>query len=185
MKKVINVSLAGRSFTLEEDAYKRLTSYLEHYRGRLTVTESQKDEVMEEMEGRVAELFWQETGDNRVVSLELVEKVAKALGMPDGNDEKADTTSTGPTTASKRLYRDPDDKRIAGVCSGLALNLDVDVTLVRVLMLAALIFGSAGFWVYIILWIVVPMADTPAKKCELRGIPPTPENMSRFTTYTR
>ena len=112
-------------------------------------------------------------------------RLAKALGMPDGNDEKADTTSASPTTASKRLYRDPDDKRIAGVCSGLALNLDVDVTLVRVLMLAALIFGSAGFWIYIILWIVVPLADTPAKKCELRGIPPTPENMSRFTTYTR
>jgi len=185
MKKVINVSLAGRSFTLEEDAYNRLTSYLEHYRGRLTVTEIQKEEVMEEMEGRVAELFWQETGDNRVVSLELVEKVAKILGMPDGMEERAETAGSASASATKKLYRDPDDKKIAGVCSGLAMNLDVDVTLVRVLMLAALIFGAAGFWIYIILWIVVPLADTPAKKCELRGLAPTPENMSRFTTYTR
>ena len=52
-------------------------------------------------------------------------------------------------------------------------------------MLAALIFGSAGFWVYVILWIVVPVADTPAKKCELRGLAPTAENMSRFSTYRK
>ena len=86
MKKVVNVSLAGRSFTLEEDAYKRLTDYLEHYKARLTVTDSQKAEVMEEIEGRVAELFYQSVGaGDRVVSLDLVEQVAKALGMPDGS----------------------------------------------------------------------------------------------------
>ena len=84
MKKVINVSLAGRSFTLEEDAYNRLTSYLEHYKARLTVTESQKEEVMEEMEGRIAELFYEETGAaGRVVTLSNVERVAAGpMKMP-------------------------------------------------------------------------------------------------------
>lgn len=186
MKKVINVSLAGRSFTLEEDAYNRLTSYLEHYKARLTVTESQKEEVMDEMEGRIAELFYEETGAaGRVVTLAIVERVAATLGMPDGADENASAWTGSTPGAEKTLYRDPDNKKIAGICSGLALHLDVDVTLIRIIFLLALIFGSAGFWVYIILWIAIPLADTPAKKCAMRGIPPTPANMSRFTTYTR
>ena len=57
-----------------------------------------------------------------------------------------------------------DNKKLAGVCSGLALYLDIDVTLVRILMLVALIFGSAGFWIYVILWIAIPKADTARQK---------------------
>ena len=185
MKKGVNVSLAGRSFTLEEDAYKRLTDYLEHYKARLTVTESQKAEVMEEIEGRVAELFYQSVGaGDRVVSLDLVEQVAKALGMPDGSAETR-PTYTVEATAEKKLFRDMDSKKLAGICSGLAIYLDVDVTLVRILMLLAIIFGTAGIWIYIIFWMVVPKADTPAKKCQLHGLAPTPGNMSRFTTYSK
>ena len=187
MKKVVNVSLGRRNFTLEEDAYQRLGSYLEHFRAKLTVPESQKAEVMEEIEGRLAELFAQEVGESgRVVSLDMVLRAVSTLGMPDGSSEEGFTGYTADAPQQPRkLYRDVDEKKIAGICSGLALYLDVDVTLVRVLMLAALIFGSAGFWVYVILWIVVPMADTPAKKCELRGLAPTAENMSRFSTYRK
>lgn len=185
MKKVVNVSLAGRSFTLEEDAYKRLTDYLEHYKARLTVTENQKEEVMEDIEGRIAELFYQSAGGaDRVVSLALVDQVASALGMPDGTQEGPQPQfSSAPL--QKKLYRDPDEKKLAGICSGLAIYLELDVTLIRLLMLIAVFFGTAGFWIYIIFWIVVPVADTPAKKCELRGLAPTPENMSRFTTYSK
>ena len=192
MKKVTNISLGGRSFTLEEDAYKRLGSFLEHFRTRLTVADQQKNEVMEEIEGRIAELFTREVGESsaRVVSLQMVEKVAAELGMPDGGAENysADAPSAPTGPAGKKLFRDPDAKSIAGVCSGLALYLDVDVTLIRIIMLAALIFGSAGFWIYVIFWIAIPKADTPAKKCEMRGLPPTAENMSRFAnenTYNK
>ena len=186
MKKVMNVSLGGRNFTLEDDAYNRLSAYLEHYRVRLTVPEGQKAEVMDEIEGRIAELFYQTIGESgRVVTLALVQQVAGTLGMPDGSSESGSTAASAPAgTLAKKLYRDVDEKRIAGICSGLALYLDVDVTLIRILMLVALICGSAGFWIYVIFWIAVPVADTPAKKCELRGLAPTPENMSRFTTYS-
>ena len=186
MKKVVNACLGGRNYTLEEDAFERLGRYLEHFKLRLTVPESQKAEVMEEIEGRMAELFTQEVGTSgRVVSLEMVNRVAATLGMPDGSSEDGFGGGTAAPQSARKLYRDADEKKIAGVCSGLALYLDVDVTLVRIFMLAALIFGTAGFWVYVILWIVVPLADTPAKKCELRGIAPTAENMSRFTTYKK
>jgi phage shock protein PspC (stress-responsive transcriptional regulator) len=188
MKKVVNVSLGGRNFTLEEEAYARLGRFLDHYKARLTVPESQKAEVMDEMEGRLAELFLQEVGEGgRVVSLELVNRVASTLGMPDGSEEGnfGSYTSGGAASAPRRLYREMDEKKVAGVCSGLSYYFDVDVTLVRIVMLIALIFGTAGFWVYVILWIAIPAADTAAKKCELRGLAPTPENMSRFSTYRR
>ena len=177
----IGVSLAGRSFTLEEEAYNRLNQYLEHYRRKLSVPELQKSEVMEEMEGRIAELLSQEIADEaRVVTVDIVEKIAKVLGMPDGSAENWNYQQQGRTNTPKKLFRDSDNRTIAGVCSGLAAYLDVDVTLVRVVMLIAFILGSAGFWVYLILWIVAPVADTPAKKCEMHGVPPTAENMSHY-----
>lgn len=184
MKKVVNVSLGGRSFVLEEEAYRRLRLFLEHFRAKLTVPEGQKGEVMEEIEGRIAELFEQKAGGvGRVVTLPMAEEVASALGMPDGSAERgasASFSSGGTAQTSRKLYRDMDNKAIAGVCSGLAAYLDVDVTLVRLVMLLAFVLGSAGFWIYVILWIVMPQADTPAKKCDMHGLVATAENMSRF-----
>lgn len=186
MKKVTNVSLGGRSFMIDEDAMSRLEQYLEHFRSRLSVPQSQQGEVMEEIEGRIADLFFQEVGESgRVVSLPLVEQVAGTLGMPDGNGETAGEAASE-EKKPRKLFRDPDEKRIAGVCSGLAYYLDVDVTLVRVLMLAALVAGSAGFWIYLILWIAIPEAATPAQKCEMRGLPATAENIRRYgQTYSK
>jgi hypothetical protein len=48
-------------------------------------------------------------------------------------------------------------------------------------MLVALLAGTSGFWIYLVLWIAVPRAETPAQKCEMRGIPATAENMARFS----
>ena len=81
----------------------------------------------------------------------------------------------------KKLYLDQDDKKIGGVCSGLALFFGIDVTIIRIIMLVALLCGGCGFWVYLVIWIVAPKAMTPAQKCELRGWPVTAENMAKFT----
>lgn len=56
----------------------------------------------------------------------------------------------------KKLMLDRQNRRIAGVCAGVANYLDVDVTVVRILFLIALILGSLGFWVYIIIWAIAP-----------------------------
>ena len=185
MKKVISAGIGGRSFTINEDAYERLSSYLTLFRNH--VKETGTEEVMDELESRIADLFYESVGDStRVVDLELVEKVISQLGMPDGSSTTAGTAAPDfdPKTNS-RLYRDTDDVRIAGVCSGLALYFGIDTALVRIIMLVALIAGSAGFWAYIILWIAVPKAVTPAQKCELRGLQPTAENLSKFSTYKK
>lgn len=56
----------------------------------------------------------------------------------------------------KRLTRSTTDRRIAGVCGGLAKYLNVDPTVVRIVFLVALLFGSLGFWAYIIVWLAAP-----------------------------
>jgi len=188
MKKVLNISLGNRSFSIEEDAYKRLNEYLEHFRTRLALQSgvpfTQNAEVMEDLESRIAELLLQEVGtDGRVVGLNLVERVTAQLGMPDGKPEySAATGQTAPEepSARKKIYRDYDNKRIAGVCAGLAAYLDIDVVLTRILMLVALIAGTAGFWIYVICWIAIPKAVTATQKCEMNGLPVTAENLARF-----
>ncbi|MBR4808766.1 MAG: PspC domain-containing protein [Bacteroidales bacterium] len=180
MKKVINAGLGGRSFTINEDAYARLDSYLGLFRSHLK--DAPASEVMDDIESRIADLFYASVGESgRVVDLDLVEKVISQLGMPDGSSTSA--APEEPAKAVRKLYRDTDDVRIAGICSGLALYFGIDTALVRIIMLVALIAGSVGFWLYVILWIAVPKAITPAQKCELRGLAPTASNMAKFSTY--
>ena len=58
--------------------------------------------------------------------------------------------------SSPRLNRSRSDRMIAGVCGGLGKYFSVDATIVRLVFLLLLIFGGAGFLLYLILWIVVP-----------------------------
>ena len=60
--------------------------------------------------------------------------------------------------APRRLYRQRYDKKIAGVCSGFARYLEVDVTLVRLIAVTGVIFsGGMGLLAYIVAWIVMPV----------------------------
>ena len=96
------------------------------------------------------------------------------------NYKKYNDMSSYNANNGRKFYRDADGKKLAGVCSGLAIYFDIDVLLIRLLFLVAFFFCSAGFWIYIILWIMAPIAKTPLEKCELRGLPPTEENLKKF-----
>ena len=124
---------------------------------------------------------------SRVVTLEMVEKVVSTLGMPDGSPETgyAYSQAFAEDKAPRKLYRDMDNKGVAGVCSGLAWYFNIDVTIIRIIMLVALIAGTSGFWIYLVLWIAVPKAVTPAQQCEMRGIPATAENMARCKNHAQ
>lgn len=194
MKKVLSISLGNRSFTIEDDAYKRLSDYLQHFRTRLAASSgvpyTQNAEVMEDLESRISELFLQEVGtDGRVVDIHLVDRVTSQLGMPDGTPENPQSSSSAASEPDepvrKKVYRDYDNKRIAGVCAGLATYLDIDVVLARVLMLVALVAGTAGFWIYVICWIAIPKAVTATQKCEMYGLSVTAENLAKFANNTK
>ena len=59
----------------------------------------------------------------------------------------------------KKLQRDMQHKVIGGVCSGLANYFGIDAALIRLLFAIAFFFFSSGFWIYVILWIVMPSGD--------------------------
>jgi phage shock protein PspC (stress-responsive transcriptional regulator) len=58
---------------------------------------------------------------------------------------------------TKKLYRSRTDRKIWGVCGGLAKYFNIDPTIVRVIAVASLFVGSLGFWIYIVMAIVVPV----------------------------
>jgi len=186
MKKIIEAGVGGRSFSFEEDAYSRLQAYLDEFRRRADMG-NMTSEVMDDVESRIGELLSSKifTG-KEVVSLPMVENIISQLGMPDEADASDhNTTETKEenkmeNSTNKKYYRDSDSKFIGGVCSGLAIYFNVDVMLIRIVFLVLLLAGTAGFWAYVILWIVAPLATTSAQKCELRGLPVTAENMAKY-----
>ncbi len=117
----------------------------------------------------------------------MVNTAINCLGEVEGEsseytDTKTnDTTETSNNRSDKRLLRDVDDKKIAGVCSGLSAYLNIDVTLIRVLFFVGLWGGGFTFLLYIILWIVMPQARTVADKLRMRGIAVTAENIKNYS----
>ncbi|HRF28454.1 MAG TPA: PspC domain-containing protein [Candidatus Saccharibacteria bacterium] len=64
----------------------------------------------------------------------------------------------------KKLYRSTTDKKIAGVCGGIAEYFDIDPTIVRIIFVALLLPGGLpGLLPYLILWVVVPTEATAGK----------------------
>ena len=57
---------------------------------------------------------------------------------------------------AKKLYRSRTNRMLGGVCAGLAEYFDRDPVLIRVIAVVTLLFGSAGFWAYVIMWLIVP-----------------------------
>lgn len=187
MKKVINAGIGGRSFAMDEDAYSKLKRYLNAFRTKSNLG-LQSKEVMDDLEERIAELFSEGVTQFRnVVDILMVDKVIAQLGMPDGEpyvEEGSDPISDifSGHKPSRKFYRNPCNKSIGGVCSGIAVYLNIDILLVRIIFIIGLFMGSAGFWIYVILWIAAPLASTPAQKCELFGLPATAENLRKFSS---
>lgn len=182
MKKVIEVSIGGYSFAIEDDAYYRLKNYLTRFESAILEKEEAK-EVMEDVEARVAEIFRKEMKyPDQVVDLNLVEVVITLLGEIDQDIPTMGDSLNNFDQArnTKRFYRDPDDKKIAGVCSGIAAYFSIDVTLVRIIFLLSLLVYGFTFWLYIIIWIATKQALTVVQKLEMRGLPITADNIRRF-----
>jgi phage shock protein C len=84
---------------------------------------------------------------------------------------QAPASNAAPAVPVKRLMRSSTDKKIGGVCAGLADYFDLDPTVVRIVWLLAVFFAGTGFLIYIILWIALPLA--PASNA-IAAAPRTP-----------
>ena len=186
MKKTVSAAIGSTNFIIDEDAYARLDAYLSSFRAKLQAG-ADTQEVMNDLENRIAELILSKTGsEKRVVDIVIIDDIISSIGMPDGSSFHTQNSTSNSSNSSEPLvhkfFRDPDHRSIGGVCSGLAAYFNFDVTLVRVAFILLLFFGSTGLWIYIVLWIIAPSAKTPTEKCQLRGLEPTFENLSKFTT---
>jgi phage shock protein PspC (stress-responsive transcriptional regulator) len=174
MKKAIKINLNGIIFHIDDDAYEKLKSYLDTI-SRHFSNKQESDEIIKDIESRIAELFQERiTAENQVITLAIVNEVIDIMGNPediaDSGEEGEESRSFHDSySASKRLYRDPENSVIGGVCGGLGAYFSVDPLIFRLLFVIFFFAGGASILVYVILWIVLPKAETAAQKLEMRG----------------
>lgn len=181
MKKTININLNGISFTLDEDAYQALEEYLNSIKTHFKNKEG-STEIIKDIEARIAELFQQFTGTGKqILSIDDVNKIKAQLGKPsDFDDTEEENIHEAEYAGSyKRLYRDPMDRIIGGVCSGLGAYFHVDPVWVRIIFVIATFSGVSPL-VYLILWIIIPPARTASERLEMRGEPVNISNIERI-----
>jgi phage shock protein PspC (stress-responsive transcriptional regulator) len=185
MNKTISINLSGMLFYLEENAYNRLFHYLNAIRKSFVGTDG-GDEIVQDVESRIAELFAKYIVSKQVILEKEVEEVIGIMGEPEVYTDD-ETTAQQPIEEKenkerdpiKRLYRDSDDAVLGGVCSGIAYYFGIDPVWLRLAFVIALFLAGSGPLLYIILWIVIPKANTTAEKLQMRGEKVNIENIER------
>lgn len=181
MKRTLSANIAGLVFNIEEDAYQVLLDYLVSIKENFPLNE--RDEIMEDIEARIAEIFSAkiEAGAN-VITMADVDTVKATMGEPEdySSDEYEDNSEAYTDTEEnqkKRIYRNPDDAKIFGVCSGIANYLGWDVTAVRIIFVLMFILGGSGGLIYFVLFLVLPEANSTADKLRMKGQKVNVENI--------
>ena len=189
MKKTVNINLAGTFFHIDEDAFAKLSRYLEAVKKSISDPVG-GDEIIQDIEARIAELFSERLEINtQVISTRELDAIIKIMGQPEDyimDEDAAQTNSAtgnqtrGETTSNKQLFRDSDNKFIAGVCSGLSHYLGLEVIWVRLFWIF-LSFVTTGFGViaYLLFWILVPGAETTSEKLKMTGEPINISNIEK------
>jgi phage shock protein PspC (stress-responsive transcriptional regulator) len=203
MKKTLTINLNKKVFHIDEDAYLLLDNYLQNLRNYFR-KEQGVEEIMTDFEGRIEEILSEEMGDGvDVASVSDVENVIRQMGNPgdfgmNSSDGKGDSQffTTGQqqnnTSGKKKLYRNPDNKILGGVCSGIAASFGWDVTWVRlatvllfflsfpVTRVFSLNVSFMPWWLvilYIVLWIILPTIGTTGQRPGMSSKPLTVENI--------
>jgi phage shock protein PspC (stress-responsive transcriptional regulator) len=174
MKKVININFQGRVIPIEETAYEILKQYIESLR-QFFANEEGKDEIINDIEGRIAELFSEQLSKgNTCITDNDVQAIINSMGKPedfdaDLNENTSTKSSAGYSNSSntythaetagirpERLYRDENNKLLGGVCAGLANYFGIDKLVVRIIFILFTFGFGFGFIIYLILWVAIP-----------------------------
>ncbi len=193
MKETVKINLNQRLFDLDADAYERLRNYLDSLSGYLKASAESADEVLQDIEQRIAEILEEKfRKDKQVVTLQDIEEVIKMMGTIDDfaresdlNDDGEGATGNSKKSASyedyskehRKLYRDVENNILGGVCSGIAAYFNVDSVWIRLAFVVLFFINLVGLIIYLILWVVVPPAATTAQRLQMRGRPVTVENI--------
>lgn len=190
MNKTVTANIGGMVFHVEVDAYESLNNYLSKIRSYFQNSD-EREEILADIELRIAELLNPKlSASNQVIKMKDVEEVIQVMGKPEQflTDEEEGFNSSSSTSSSensrqsrtrKRLFRDPDDRMLGGVASGIAHYLGLDPMWIRLLFVVIFLAGTSGFWIYVILWIVMPEAKTAAEKLQMKGEPVNIDNIGK------
>ena len=177
MKEINRIHLAKVPYEIEIEAKDELNKYFDALKKNI------KDEtILDDVEIRITEILRdQGVAAGGIISSRDIEKIKAQLGSPevfmDDQTESLDTEGSDNeqeadenTSIRRKLFRDELNAIIGGVASGLSLYFDIDVALIRVVMIA-LIFATAGFVipVYFLLWIAFPKAKNATDILQLKG----------------
>ena len=177
MKRTFTINISGTVFHIEEDAYEKLSNYLQRLSKHFGTGEDGL-EIIRDIESRLSELFNEiiSRQGNKVISVPCVDEIIGRMGIPEEFED--DDIKNG---VKRKMYRDTDNEIIGGVCSGLGAWFNIDSNVIRIIFVI-LIFVSFGFAIlaYMVLWIVVPEAKTTAQKLEMRGMDATISNIEKI-----
>ena len=199
MKKNITINLCGRLFQIDEDAYEMLQEYIESLRSSFGKQEG-CDEIVNDIEACIAELFAELNQQGvEAITIDHVKDIITRIGKPEELTDNEGTDSgrkdghkyesfrsaaqdicdnVRARTAGKKLYRNPNDKMVAGVLSGLAAYTNSDAVWWRLLTVLLVLFYGVGIIAYIVMAIVVPEAKTPEQLLQMEGKEVTPQNLA-------
>ena len=186
MKKVEKVSIGGYAFTLDAEAAIAAESYLRDMSACYS-----NPEINDGIEGRMAELLRERVAEGGVVEKKTIDSVIAILGRPERIAEDQPDGSPAEEKPARKLYRDMENARIAGVCSGLGAYFNFDPVIARVIFSVLFIISCFSFiemngaltltspLAYVILWICIPPARTAQQRWAMRGDPGTAEGVRR------
>lgn len=183
MNKTIIINISGSIFHIEEDAYEILKIYMTDVKAYFNKSDD-SFEIIADIENRIAELFSEiiSVEEKQVIVLNDVEKIIRTMGQAKDfenvlNDEEELKSEN--YTIKKRLYRNPDDKIVGGICSGIAAYFNIDPIWIRFALAISVLFFGTGLFLYLILWIIMPEAITRTEKLAMRGEAPTIDSIRK------
>lgn len=175
MNHIEHINLGGHPFKIDVDAHDRLDRYITSLEQHFKHTDS-GEEILSDIETRIAELFEENMGSGRIVTVKLVIDTIQIMGTPEAiysdnsNDDHDNKFKGFGIETGKKLFRDPDQKIVGGVCSGLAQYFGIpDPVWIRGLFALIFFAGGSGFLAYIVLWAIVPQARTAADRLAMQG----------------
>ena len=186
MKKTFTINISGSVFHIEEDAFEKLQDYLQRL-SQYFGSQAGGQEILQDIESRIAELLQEKiNGKQEAVTNEWVEEVIVRMGKPEDFMEPGQVENNESTTEvkgekiRKRMYRDPENRVLGGVCSGMSAYFNIDPVFLRILFVLLLFVGiGISAIIYLVFWIVVPAASTTAHRLEMRGEEPTISNIQK------
>lgn len=186
MNQTVTINISGIVFHIEIDAYEDLKKYLNKIKSYFNNSE-ECEEIMTDIEARIAELFNSKISEaNQVILKKDVEEIVTIMGKPEQyldeeelNEEAPKTEKKEYTNQDKKFFRNPDDRVLGGVCSGVGAYFGFDRIWARLFFVLATIFWGFGPVLYIILWVVIPEAKTAADKLQMKGEPINIDNIGK------